>query len=322
MERAPSPKPNFELDSDFQFFDPSGPAPNAAPIPNSTPALDPDFQFFSQSDLENPWAMAEKSQTRQSSQEVSPREEKHNKLNPKEKVLFARLGAVALTAAMLSAPIAKVNSAAAKPKAPVATEAPAATKTPAPIETAPSDPFKIIVDVVDTAPAMRQVKIPEAETPEIEIPGLSRPNAANNLSDLSSLREDLDSLLASEFHFVDEEPTPVPEVSPVKEVKKIWEGKALNAYDGHVDGPTGDETYYNLPMGGIVDRMHRMGVEGDYWVREDGVKMLGDFVMVAANLTTHPRGSIVETTLGTGIVCDTGSFAEDHPNRLDIATDW
>ena len=48
----------------------------------------------------------------------------------------------------------------------------------------------------------------------------------------------------------------------------------------------------------------------------------GDYVMVAANLTTHPRGSIVETSLGTGIVCDTGSFAKEHPNRLDIATNW
>ena len=68
--------------------------------------------------------------------------------------------------------------------------------------------------------------------------------------------------------------------------------------------------------------MHRMGVKGDYWVREDGVKMLGDYVMVAANLKTHPRGSIVETSLGTGIVCDTGGFAKEHPERLDIATSW
>ena len=104
--------------------------------------------------------------------------------------------------------------------------------------------------------------------------------------------------------------------------KTSWDGPVLNAYDGHIDGPTGDETYYNLPMHNIVDRMHRMGVEGEYWEREDGVKMLGDYVMVAANLKTHPRGSIVETSLGTGIVCDTGEFAKKHPNRLDIATNW
>ena len=104
--------------------------------------------------------------------------------------------------------------------------------------------------------------------------------------------------------------------------RESWDGPILNAYDGHIDGPTGDETYYNLPMDDIVARMHRMGVDGEYWEREDGVKMLGDYVMVAANLEVHPRGSIIETSLGTGIVCDTGSFAKKYPKRLDIATNW
>jgi hypothetical protein len=61
---------------------------------------------------------------------------------------------------------------------------------------------------------------------------------------------------------------------------------------------------------------------GDYWVREDGVKMLGPYVMVAANLNTRPRGTVVETSLGLGIVCDTGDFAKKNPMALDIATDW
>ena len=44
--------------------------------------------------------------------------------------------------------------------------------------------------------------------------------------------------------------------------------------------------------------------------------------MVAANLGVHPRGSLVETSLGTGIVVDTGGFAEGNPTQLDIAVDW
>ena len=85
------------------------------------------------------------------------------------------------------------------------------------------------------------------------------------------------------------------------------------------------ETYYNLPMGGVVDIMRGLGFdEGEYpyWVREDGVKMLGDYVMVAANLDKHPRGSLIHTSLGLGIVCDTGSFAIDNPSQIDIAVDW
>jgi len=65
-----------------------------------------------------------------------------------------------------------------------------------------------------------------------------------------------------------------------------------------------------------------MGIPGQYWVREDGVKMYGDYVMVAADLNTHPRGSLVESSLGTAIVVDTGGFAASNPNQLDIATAW
>ena len=100
------------------------------------------------------------------------------------------------------------------------------------------------------------------------------------------------------------------------------DGKTLNPRNGVVYGPSGKETYYNLNMNKIVNKMKARGIEGEYWVRDDGVKMLGDYVMVAANLQVHPRGSIVETSLGTGMVCDTGSFASSSPNQLDIATSW
>ena len=87
-------------------------------------------------------------------------------------------------------------------------------------------------------------------------------------------------------------------------------------------GPSGKETYYNLNMNGGVATMQGMGIPGQYWVREDGVKMYGDYVMVAADLNTHPRGSLVESSLGTAIVVDTGGFAASNPNQLDIATAW
>lgn len=82
------------------------------------------------------------------------------------------------------------------------------------------------------------------------------------------------------------------------------------------------ETYYNLNMSRVVDNAKSAGVEGEYWVREDGVKMMGDKVIVAANQDVHPYGSIVETSMGTGIVLDTGGFASGNPTQVDIATDW
>lgn len=101
-----------------------------------------------------------------------------------------------------------------------------------------------------------------------------------------------------------------------------WEGGVLTAHKGVNRGPSGKETYYNLPMDGIVNMMHNLGYEGEHWIREDGVHMFGEYVMVAANLSLRPRGSLIETSLGVGLVCDTGGFAKSNPTQLDIATTW
>lgn len=101
-----------------------------------------------------------------------------------------------------------------------------------------------------------------------------------------------------------------------------WKGSVLNRYNGVNRGPSGKETYYNLNMNKIVGAMKRLGVNSEYWVRNDGVKMYGDYIMCAADLSVYPRGSIVETSLGTGIVCDTGAFVKSTGIVLDIATAW
>ena len=92
--------------------------------------------------------------------------------------------------------------------------------------------------------------------------------------------------------------------------------KGVNYYNGN------KETYYNLDMSSCVSIMRNMGNTDEYWVREDGCKMLGNYIMCAANLDVHPRGSLVETSLGTAIVVDTGGFADSNPNQIDIAVNW
>lgn len=86
------------------------------------------------------------------------------------------------------------------------------------------------------------------------------------------------------------------------------------------------ETYYNLDMSYVVELMRYEGYsEEDYPYSvsdENGCKMLGDYIMVAANLDRYPKGTIVETSLGMGIVCDTGEFAVSNPNQFDIAVTW
>ena len=90
-------------------------------------------------------------------------------------------------------------------------------------------------------------------------------------------------------------------------------------------GPTGKEKYYNLNMSGVVTIMRNSGYSSEeypYWVRDDGVKMLGDYVMVAADLSVYPRGSVVETSLGTGLVCDKCVGATYGDTVLDLAVNW
>ena len=99
----------------------------------------------------------------------------------------------------------------------------------------------------------------------------------------------------------------------------------LNTYNGVFNGPSGRETFYNLKMGLVVEYMRDLGYSEEdypYWVRDDGAKMLGNYVMVAANWKIRPKGTIIETSLGTAIVCDTGTFVNDYPEGVDIAVDW
>lgn len=89
--------------------------------------------------------------------------------------------------------------------------------------------------------------------------------------------------------------------------------KGVNYFNGR------KETYYNLDMSGYVSIMRSLGNSDEYWIRSDGCKMLGDYIMCAANLSIYPRGSLVETSLGTAIVVDTGYL---ESNQIDIAVSW
>lgn len=82
------------------------------------------------------------------------------------------------------------------------------------------------------------------------------------------------------------------------------------------------ESYYNLNMGKICAKAQQNNIPGDYWERGDGMKMYGPWIIVAANQSVHPYGSLVLTSRGTGIVLDTGGFAKKNPEQYDLAVTW
>ena len=111
--------------------------------------------------------------------------------------------------------------------------------------------------------------------------------------------------------------------------KRCYEGWTPDP-DGSVITPRGGinwyfdqyETYYNLPMQGVVRIARAHGIDGEYWVRSDGAKMLGDYVMLATNNSVYPIGTLVPCSLGMGISVDTGTFARSNPYQVDIAVEW
>ncbi len=94
----------------------------------------------------------------------------------------------------------------------------------------------------------------------------------------------------------------------------------LNPHDGivHADQtPSGyEESFYNLPMFGCLDLM---GLSHDgYEERFDGIKTYNGYVMVATpDLEAYPKGSLIPTTVGMGIVVDYCPIG-----RLDVAVNW
>ena len=90
--------------------------------------------------------------------------------------------------------------------------------------------------------------------------------------------------------------------------------KGVNNFMGH------KETWYNLKMDKVIERIDKaIGMTDLYWIREDGVKMYGPWVICAA----HPskiRYTRIDTSLGEGIILDTHTAKDKE--LIDIATNW
>lgn len=135
-------------------------------------------------------------------------------------------------------------------------------------------------------------------------------------------------------------PTPTPKPTPIcvlseqewydenvarGYIEPAWSEGQITKERGGCMGPSGRETYYNLRMDLCVAYMRDLGydeLEYPYWIRDDGAKMLGLYVMCAANWSIRPKGTIIPTSLGDAIVVDTGDFVADYPYGVDLAVDW
>lgn len=174
---------------------------------------------------------------------------------------------------------------------------------------------------------MSEIYVNEIQTQKERIDYLERENHIQAVA----LEEQADMLNNYDHHVDDLQKElnayeiALEDAAPMFQLPTTWEGPVLTKEIGGNMGPAGRETYYNLPMQGCINKMRSLGYseeEYPYWVRDDGAKMLGRYVMIAANWKIRPLGTVIETSLGWSIVVDTGTFVEEYPYGVDIAVDW
>lgn len=111
----------------------------------------------------------------------------------------------------------------------------------------------------------------------------------------------------------------MPRINPRWETNYLTASAGSNKYYGK-DGRCTKETWCDLDPRNLATLMRKQGIDLDFWIREDGVYMYGDYVMVAADIphmdgtqqeAEYRKGDIVETSLGTGMVVDLCGMAEN-----------
>lgn len=93
----------------------------------------------------------------------------------------------------------------------------------------------------------------------------------------------------------------------------------LTAALGRIQYGNHTETWYDLPMTNVVQKAQNVGIPAKYWIRDDGAKMFGPWVIVAGH-KSKTRYTRLDTSLGEGIILDYHTV--DDPNLYDIATTW
>lgn len=198
---------------------------------------------------------------------------------------------------------------------------------------------KDVQDIKDSFEAYKTINEAELESIKADLKAVKE-NGETYTKQIEGVSKSLDSLKLDIVNKVKELNEKIRSVEEAKAEKKAAEqavitasyeptpaynpptGGCLTPSGGVHNGPSGLETYYNLPMDGVIQQARNFGIEGEYWVRDDGVKMYGDYVILACNRDVHPMGTLVETSLGTGISLDTGGFAEGNPTQCDVAVSW
>lgn len=179
----------------------------------------------------------------------------------------------------------------------------------------------------DSMEAMSSVYVADVQELKNEIDKLKAINAEQNIriEEQNDLIDTYDQKFDDLHKEVDAYTKVLEREAPKFQLPTTWKGAKSTKANGGVYGPSGQETYYNLPMDNCVANMRKRGYDAKrypVWTRKDGAKMFGHYVMVAANWKIRPLGTVIETSIGWGIVVDTGTFVKTSPRGVDLAVNW
>lgn len=90
------------------------------------------------------------------------------------------------------------------------------------------------------------------------------------------------------------------------------------------NGPSGTEDYYNCYMDNVIRIMRSEYPEDEYpyWIRQDGCKMLGDYIICSADHELYERGDVIDTSLGKAIIVEFNGVSNSNTADVWIATAW
>ena len=101
--------------------------------------------------------------------------------------------------------------------------------------------------------------------------------------------------------------------------------RTVDSCNVYYDGVSGKESYYTTDVSYVVNTAYQYGYDKDeypYYIREDGCKMFGDYIICTAN---YPYGSVIDTSLGKAIVLDkfgTSLISDDINCDVELAVNW
>lgn len=126
------------------------------------------------------------------------------------------------------------------------------------------------------------------------------------------------------------QPQPKQAAQPIQHIRYVLTGRSVSPHfctAAHLPDNHKWSSQYHRKVQGIQHHSRSRQFYSFFFISlllvySSLLNFSSQYIMCAADLALRPRGSLVESSLGTCIVADTGDFIYANPTQIDIAVDW